>query len=64
MTYSYKVIQEKDRVDLQYELNSYGQAGWRCVSVVYDNEVDAYVAILESADLQSTNLGSVFDAIE
>lgn len=50
MTYSYKVIQKKDRGDLQHELNSYGLAGWRCVSVVYDNEVDAYVAILESAD--------------
>ncbi|MCH3966763.1 MAG: DUF4177 domain-containing protein [Bacilli bacterium] len=50
MTYDYKVIQEKDRGNLQYELNSYGQSGWRCISVVYDNEVDAYVAILERAN--------------
>lgn len=47
MACDYKAIQEKDRGVLKYELNYYGQSGWRCVSVVYDNEVDAYVAILE-----------------
>lgn len=46
MSFKYKVIQESSKSALESELNSWGPSGWKCVSVVYNNEIDTYVAVL------------------
>ena len=46
MSFKYKVIQESSKSALESELNSWGASGWKCVSVVYNNEIDTYVTVL------------------
>ena len=46
MSFKYKVIKVWNKSALEAELNNWGSSGWKCVSVVYNNENDTYVAIL------------------
>lgn len=43
----YKVLNVGDARALEGELNSYAQDGWRVISVVWNNDMSYYSAILE-----------------
>ena len=49
MKFEYNVIRETEIRNLEPQFNMYGKAGWRVVSVVWDNDESCFVATLEKS---------------
>ena len=50
MSYKYKVIRETEIRNLAPTFNSYGEVGWRVISVVWDYDESCFVATLEKTN--------------
>lgn len=46
MKYEYKVLNESDFKIMEVDLNRFGDAGWKLVNVVWDNDNSILIATL------------------